>query len=185
VGQKKKDQERVPPGKQEKANAGDSLAKTLDASSRRGARNLQVSSLDDLASSFVENKSVMDMHYCVTHLDSLRGLAADHHLSKFSDLWAPDYKHIMPLKVAFTPAHLVSGKNTLLTEFYDPGRTTSNGDKDPLNLPHYRVSRELMGRIVHTFKRQYISQDDDRKMSVELEEYLKGIMGLLETAMCW
>jgi hypothetical protein len=122
----------------------------------------------------------MDMH-CVENLLAFHSLAADHHLSKFSDFWAPDYKNAMPLKAAFTPEHLVSGKNTLLANFYDPGLTTSKGEADPLNPPHYRVSRELMGRIVHTFKRQYISDDDDKKMSAEFEDYLKGVMGSLET----
>jgi hypothetical protein len=122
------------------------------------------------------------MHYCVEILASFRNLAAKHPLSKFSDFWAPDYKNTMPLKAAFTPKCLITGKIDLLAAFYDPGLTTSNGEMDSLNPSHFGVSQELMGRIVHTLRRQYISDDDDKKMSEEFEESLKGVMGPMETA---
>jgi hypothetical protein len=85
---KKKNQERVDQEEQTKVDAADSLIKVPDASSGRGPRNLRVSSLNDLPPSFVESKSVMDMHCCVTHLDSFRNLVKDHHLSKFIVFWA-------------------------------------------------------------------------------------------------
>jgi hypothetical protein len=38
-----------------------------------------------------------------------------------------------------------------------------------------------MGRIVHTLKREYVSQDDDLKMSLELEAYMKGVTVRIES----
>jgi hypothetical protein len=73
-------------------------------------------------------------------------------------------------------------KISLLADFYDPGLKDSNGEADPLNPPYFRVSRELMGMSIHTLRRKYISDDDDRKMSKEFEEYLKDVMAPLETA---
>jgi hypothetical protein len=70
----------------------------------------------------------------------------------------------------------------LLDKFYDPGRTTSNGDVDPLNPPHYREN-SWGGSCTPSGWSQYISEDDDKRMSAEFEEYLKGVRSSLEAAL--
>jgi hypothetical protein len=42
-------------------------------------------------------------------------------------------------------------------------------DSDP---PHFRVSAELFGRMLHTLGREYISRDNNRKLSAELDRHL-------------
>jgi hypothetical protein len=126
----------------------------------------------------------MDMQYCVEYLTDLRVLAGKNNLSKFSDFWAPDYKYTTPLKPVFTtPEKLVSGKEPLLAKFYDVGRTTVGGEADPLNPPYFRISRELMGRVIHTLRQEYISDDENAKMSAEFKEHVKGVLAPLKTTL--
>jgi hypothetical protein len=77
------------------------------------------------------------------------------------------------MKKAFVPERLINGSNRLLSTFYDGEQQTS----DPRHRAHFRVSAELMGRTIHIhiFKREYISQDDERKISEELDAYVKTI----------
>jgi hypothetical protein len=88
----------------------------------------------------------------------------------------------MPRKAAYTPESLMSGNVALVARFYDPGLTTTDGEADLLNSPHFRISRELMGRVIHTLRREYISDDDDRRMSKEFEEHVKVVLAPLGTA---
>ncbi len=127
-------------------------------------------SLDEMPASFTAAKSVMDMQYCVDNLTDLRVLAGKNNLSKFSDFWAPDHRSTTPMKPVFTPEKLVSGKEPLLAKFYDVGRTTVGGEADPLNPPYFRISRELMGRVIHTLCQEYISDDENVRMLAEFKE---------------
>ncbi len=97
----------------------------IKAPTAKGPRNIRVESLSDLPPSFTAKKSVMDMQYCVANLSGLRSLAGRNPLSKFSDFWAPDYKDTMPLKAVYTIENMMTGKISLLAEFYDPGLTAS------------------------------------------------------------
>ncbi len=92
------------------------------------------------------------------NLGALRSLTGRNQLSKFSDFWAPDCKDTMPRKAAYTPESLMSGNVALVARFYDPGLTTTDGEADLLNSPHFRISRELMGRVIHTLRREYVRE---------------------------
>jgi hypothetical protein len=133
-----------------------------------------------MPASFTAAKSVTDMQYCVRNLTDLRTLAGRNQLSKFSDFWAPDHQNTTPMKPAFTPEKLVSGKEPLLAKFYDAGRTTAGGEADPLNPPYFRISRELMGRVIHTLREEYISDDENARMSAEFKEHVKDVLAPLE-----
>jgi hypothetical protein len=122
-------------GKKDKEPAGEP-AKT------RLPRNLRVASLEEMPGTFTTPKKVMDMQYCVQHLEELRSLAGRNNLSMFSDFWAPDHKNTTPMKPVFLPEKLVAGNEPLLAQFYDGGRITTRGDADPINPPHFRISRE-------------------------------------------
>jgi hypothetical protein len=100
-------------------------------SKTRPPRNLRVASLEEMPGSFTTPKKVMDMQYCVQHLEGLRELAGRNDLSKFSDFWAPDHKNTMPLKSSFVPEKLVAGNEPLLAQFYDGGRVTTRAKRTP------------------------------------------------------
>jgi hypothetical protein len=131
----------------------------------RPPRNLRVASLEELPGSFTAPKSVMDMQYCVQHLEDLRAMVGENNLSKFSDFWAPD--HDVPL----------------LARFYDGGQITTKGETDPINPPYFRISRELMGRVIHTLRREYISDDEHGRMSEEFKEHVEEVLAPLETTL--
>jgi hypothetical protein len=125
----------------------------------------------------------MDMQYCVENLSDFRKLAGKNKLSKFSDFWAPDHQNTTPMKPAFTPEKLVTGKEPLLTRFYDTGLTTAGAEAEPLNPPYFRISRELMGRVIHTLREEYISDDENARMSEEFKEHLKDVLAPLKTTL--
>jgi hypothetical protein len=154
-----------------------------EASRARPPRNLRVASIEELPGSFTAPKSVMDMQYCVRHLEGLRELAGKNDLSKFSDFWAPDHKNTTPLKSSFVPEKLVAGNEPLLARFYDGGRVTTKGETDPINPPYFRISRELMGRVIHTLRREYISDDEHGRMSEEFKAHVKEVLTPLETTL--
>jgi hypothetical protein len=149
----------------------------------RPPRSIRVASLQELPASFTAAKSVMDMQYCVMNLSDFRTLAGKNQLSKFSDFWAPDHHNTTPMKPAFTPEKLVAGKEPLLARFYDAGRTTAGGEVDPLNPPYFHISRELMGKVIHTLRLEYISDDKNAKMSEEFKEHLKNVLAPLEATL--
>jgi hypothetical protein len=120
------------------------------------------------------------MQYCVKNLGALRGLARRNQLSKFSDFCAPDHKNTMPMKAAYTPENLMSGSVALLARFYDPVLTSTDSEADPVNPPHFRMFRELMGRVIHTLRTEYISDDENKRMSKEFEEHVKVVLAPLE-----
>jgi hypothetical protein len=53
-------------------------------------------------------------------------------------------------------------------------------DRDP---PHFRVSAELFGRMLHTFGNEYISRDDNRRLSAKLDERQKENVALTTAAL--
>jgi hypothetical protein len=154
-----------------------------EASRTRPPRNLRVASLEEMPASFTAPKSVMDMQYCVRHLDELRDLAGNNDLDKFSDFWAPDHKNTMPLKTSFVPERLVAGNEPVLARFYDGGQVTNEGESDPINPPYFRISRELMGRVVHTLRQEYISDAEHGRMSKEFKEHVKEVLTPFETSL--
>jgi hypothetical protein len=139
-----------------------------------------VASLDYLPLSFTAEKNVMDMQYCVKHLSDFHTLAGKNKLSKFSDFWAPGHQNTTPMKPAFTPENLMTDRVPLLARFYDPGQTTADGEADPLNPPYFRISRELMGRVVHTLREEYISDDENSRMSTKFIEHVDGVLAPLK-----
>ncbi len=154
-----------------------------EASRTRPPRNLRVASLEEMPASFTAPKSVMDMQYCVRHLDELRDLAGNNNLNKFSDFWAPDHKNTTPLKSSFVPEKLVAGNEPVLARFYEDGQVTNKGETDPINPPYFRISRELMGRVIHTLRQEYISDDEHGRMSEEFKEHVKEVLTPLETTL--
>jgi hypothetical protein len=152
-------------------------------SGRWATRNSRVASLEKLPGSFTAPKSVLDMHYCVRNLEGLRELAGRNNLSKFSDFWAPDHKNTTPMKPVFAPEKLVGGNEPLLAQFYDGGRVTTKGETDPINPPYFRISRELMGRVIHTLRREHILDDEHGRLSEEFKEHVKDVLAPLETTL--
>jgi hypothetical protein len=111
---------------------------------------------------------VIDMRFCIDNLASLRIEAADHSLTDFSDYWAPDFPKTTPNKPnTFVPNHLLKPCNSLWEPFFDPGSSRQDTDGssqvDPDHPPHFRVSQEVLGRALHTFKRKYVEDDFRRK----------------------
>jgi hypothetical protein len=102
---------------------------------------------------------VMDMRFCISHLDAIMREAGDFTLKDFSDYWAPDNKKTAPNKPnTFVPNRLVQGSsNPLWAPFYDPGLTRLGADGslevDPNHPPFFRASNELLGRMLHTMKK--------------------------------
>jgi hypothetical protein len=154
-----------------------------ETSRKRPPRNLRVASLEEMPASFTAPKSVMDMQYCVQHLEELRDLAGDNDLNKFSDFWAPGHENTTPLKTSFVPEKLVAGNEPVLARFYDGGQVTNEGESDPCNPPYFRVSRELMGRVIHTLRQEYISDAEHGRMSEEFKEHVKEVLTPLETTL--
>jgi hypothetical protein len=110
-------------------------------------------------------------------------LVGRNNLSKFSDFWAPDHKNTTPMKPVLTPEKLVRGDEPLLAQFYDGGRITTKGEVDPINPPYFRISRELMGRVIHTMRREYISDDEHGRLSEDFKEHVKDVLAPLETTL--
>ncbi len=149
----------------------------------RPPRSTRVASLDDLPLSFTAEKSVMDMQYCVKNLAEFHTLAGKNKLSKFSDFWAPGHQNTTPLKPAFTPEKLMTDKVPLLSRLYNSGQTTADGEADPLNPPYFRISRELMRRIIHTLRLEYISDDENSRMSTEFKEHMDDVLAPLKATL--
>jgi hypothetical protein len=131
-----------------------------------------------LSSSTAESTRVMDMRFCISNLDSIRREAGDFTLKEFSDYWAPDNEKTAPnLPSTFVPTRMVRGSYPLWAPFYDPGRTRLGDDgaeeSDPDHPPHFRVSCELLGRMLHTFKKGYVDEDEKKKTSVLLSHHIQ------------
>ncbi len=112
------------------------------------------------------------MSFTAKNLGALRSLAERNQLRKFRDFWAPDYKDTMPMKAAYTPESLISG-NVALTYEYDGWRSRPNE-------PALFSDLARAGRVIHTLRREYISDDDNMRMSKEFEEHVKVVLAPLE-----
>jgi hypothetical protein len=126
----------------------------------------------------VASTPVMDMFFCIGNLVDIRAEAGDFTLKDFSDYYAPDNVKKAPnAPNTFEPTRLVRGNHPLWAPFYNPGRTRLGDDgsveSDPNHPPHFRVSRELMGRMLHTFKKKYVDEDEQRKTSNLLSEHIR------------
>jgi hypothetical protein len=110
------------------------------------------------------------MHWCIDNLGKIRADVGDSRHSDWSDFWEAGYKKTKPWgKNTFVPKRLVLGTNSMWAPFYHSGPAVP----DDRNPPHFRVSAELFGRMLHTFGKEYISRDDNRRLSTELDEHLK------------
>jgi hypothetical protein len=111
---------------------------------------------------------VMGMRFCIEHLEVIRNEAGNSPLSDFSDYWAPDHSKTTPnLPNTFVPLRMLKGSSPLWRPFYNSGQVTRDSggapEPDPNHPPYFRVSAELLGRMLHTFKRQYVEDDLNRK----------------------
>ncbi len=126
----------------------------------------------------VENTPVMDMFFCLDNLATIRTEARNYTLKEYSDYYAADNVKKAPNQPnTFEPTRLVRGNHPLWALFYNPGRTRLADDgtveADPNHPPHFRVSRELLGRMLHTFKKKYVDEDEQRKTSDLLSEHIR------------
>jgi hypothetical protein len=100
--------------------------------------------------------------------------------SNWSDYWEAGYKKTKPWgKNTFVPKRLVLGTNSMWAPFYHSGPDVPD-DRDP---PHFRVSAEFFGRMLHTFGTEYISRDDNRRLSTQLDVCLKENVALTNAAL--
>jgi hypothetical protein len=138
---------------------------------------IEASSSATPARATVSSAPVMDMQFCIDNLDSIRNEAGDFPLSEFSDFWAPDHPKTTPNRPnTFVPNWMVKGSNPLWGPFYDSGRTRRGADgspePDPNHPPYFRVSAEVLGRSLHTLKRQYVDNDEKRTTSDILQQHV-------------
>jgi hypothetical protein len=144
-----------------------------DFSRRRAntATGLSASFTDGTSGLVIKPASaVADMHWCIDNLGKIRADVGDSRHSDWSDYWEAGYKKTKLWgKNTFVPKRLVLGTNSMWALFYHAGPDVPD-DRDP---PHFRDSAELFGRMLHTFGTEYISRDDNRRLSTELDEHLK------------
>ncbi len=90
-------------------------------------------------------------------------------LSDFNDFRADHYIKKKPYALnTLEPGMLQAEEgDTLFRRFRHSSDTA-----DP---PYYRVSAEILGRVIHTLKREYITDDDNRRISQALEEHVKEL----------
>jgi hypothetical protein len=113
--------------------------------------------------------AVANMHWCIDNFAAVRADVGDSRHSDWNDFWEVGYKKHKPwAKNTFVPKRLALGTNSMWAPFYHGGPDVPD-DRDP---PHFRVSAELFGRMLHTLGREYISKDDNRKISAELNKHL-------------
>jgi hypothetical protein len=111
---------------------------------------------------------VMDMRFCIDNLDSIRSEAGDFTLRDFSvyRLQITRRLHSTSRTRSF-PNRLVQGNNPQWAPFYDLGQSRRGSDgsmeADPDHSPFFRVSQELLGRMLHTMKKQYVDSDKKRR----------------------
>jgi hypothetical protein len=79
----------------------------------------------------------------------------------------------------FRPEKLVLGTNSMWAPLYHRGPDIPD-DRDS---PYFRVSAELFGRMLHTLGKEYISQEDNRKISTDLNKHLTENVAKVEEAM--
>ncbi len=124
--------------------------------------------------------AVADMHWCIDNLAVIRADVGDSRHSDWSDFWEVGYKKHKPwAKNTFVPKRLALGTNSMWAPFYH-GSPDVPDDRDP---PYFRVYAELFGRMLHTLGREYISRDDNRKISAELNKHLTENVAKVQEAM--
>jgi hypothetical protein len=121
----------------------------------------------------------MDMRFCINNLVAIRAEAGDFSLKDFSDYWAPDNEKTAPnLPKTFVPNGMVRGNNPLWASYYNSGETRVDADGsegvDPNHPPYFRVSPELLGRMLHTFKKSYVDSDERRKTDSHLINHINS-----------
>ena len=147
------------------ANPSPSIQLHLDSLEARTVREQQRAA-DILART---SNAVADMHWCIDNLAAIKADVGDSRHSDWSDFWEVGYKKNKPwAKNTFVPKRLALGTNSVWAPFYHAGPNVPD-DRDP---PHFRVSAELFGRMLHTLGREHISKDDNRKLSAELNKHL-------------
>jgi hypothetical protein len=115
--------------------------------------------------------AVADMHLCIDNLGKFRADVGDSKHSDWSDYWEAGYKKTKPWgKNTLVPKRLVLGTNSMWAPFYHSGPDVPD-DRDP---PHFRVSAELFGRMLHTFGTEYISRDDNRRLLSKSRRFQPG-----------
>jgi hypothetical protein len=120
---------------------------------------------------------VMDMLFCINNLAAIRSEAGDFSLKDFSEYWAPDNSKTAPIAPnTFIPSRLMRGNNPLWASYYVSGRTRLGADgsqeADPNYPPYFRVSQELFGRMLQTFKKSYVDRDEQRKTDRRLSNHI-------------
>ena len=110
-----------------------------------GARSQDgASTASTLADPTASTTPVLDMQYCIEHLDAIRKEAGNSTLSEFSDYWAPDHSKTTPNRPhTFEPVRMVKGNNPLWASFYNGGqvRQGPGGAPDPDSTVHPRQQR--------------------------------------------
>jgi hypothetical protein len=151
------------------------------ASHMNTAADLLASSSDGTSGLVIRSaNAVADMHWCTDNLGKIRADVGDSKHSDWSDYWEAGYKKTKPwAKNTFVTKRLVLGTNSMWAPFYHSGPDVPD-DRDP---PHFRVSAELFGRMLHTFGNEYISRDDNRRLSIELDERLNENVAMTTAAL--
>jgi hypothetical protein len=121
----------------------------------------------------------MDMLFCINNLDAIRSEAGDFSLKDFSDYWVPDNgKTASSAPNTLIPSRLVRGNNPLWASHYNSGETRLDADgseeADPNHPPYFRVSLELLGRMLHTFKKSYVDSDERRRTDSRLSNHINA-----------
>jgi hypothetical protein len=117
--------------------------------------NSNISAQVNIGEEFVpQPQRVLGEAFCITRLDKIRQLAGDLKLRDFTD--GSDRDHC-------------EGEITHLFRRF----SRENVGGDP---PFFCVSASILGRLVHTFKEEYISNDKQRKTSLELDLHVDEVM---------
>ena len=123
--------------------------------SRRAARLRGHLSTNGEASSPTNSVPALNIRFCIDNLNSIRMETGDFTLKDFSDNWAPGNKKTTPNRPnTFVPNCVARWDNPLWAPFYDDGKiilgTDGSQEADPSHPPFFRVSAELLGRMLHT-----------------------------------
>jgi hypothetical protein len=97
---------------------------------------------------------VLGEAFCITRLKEIRQLAGNLHLRNFTDVSNRDHRE--------------REITHLFRRFL-----RQNGQDDP---PFFCVSAAILGRLIHTFKEEHITQDLERHASDELARYMDEVL---------
>jgi hypothetical protein len=112
-------------------------------------------------SSNVEGQRVLSEAFCINRLKEIRQLAGNTKLKDFTDGFERDLreKEITHLFRRFL---------------------RENVEGDP---PYFCVSAAILGRLIHTFKEEYIAKDKARRSSMELDLHVEELLGQAKESM--